>query len=63
MAGIAGVAGAVSGIQSLKFEAEYQARVLATQKDVMELQGNMALQLIQSAGVDPAVGGNINIQV
>jgi hypothetical protein len=63
MAGIAGIGGAITGIQNLKFEAEYQARVLATQKDVMELQGKMALQLIQSSGIDPAVGGNLNIQI
>lgn len=40
-----------SGIESLRLAAEYQARVLKTQQVTMNLQGELALRLIESAVV------------
>ena len=61
MAGASSIGGA-AGISSLKFQAEYQAKAAALQKDAIELQGQSAVKLIQSAGVDGS-GGQIDFSV
>ena len=58
MAGVSGVGGA-SGVQ---FEAQLAAKTAKLQKDTMEMQGDMAQKLIQSAVTNPNVGRNLNIQ-
>ncbi len=60
MTGISAVGG---GMSSAQLEAEYAVRVAALQKNAIDTAGDMALKLIQSAAVDPATGGNINLQV
>ncbi|MBI1319200.1 MAG: hypothetical protein GC168_09685 [Candidatus Hydrogenedens sp.] len=58
MAGIPSV-GATTA--ALRFQAEYSGRVAKLQLDAVEQQGDLALQLIQSASVD--TGQNLNITV
>ncbi len=59
MAEITGLS-AVSGSQ---FQAEFQARVASLQKDAAELEGELALKLIESASIDPAVGRQLDIHL
>jgi hypothetical protein len=61
MAGISAVGGA-AGISSARFAAEYQAKAVSLQKDVIDLQGQSALTLIQSAGVQ-GTGQQIDFSV
>ena len=51
------------GLAGVQLAAELQAATLSLTKDAIELEGQAALRLIQSAVVDPAVGGNLNVQV
>lgn len=60
MAGIPSVGGGVSNVQ---FQAQMAAKTVKLQKDTMEMQGDMAQKLIQSAVANPNVGRNLNIQV
>jgi hypothetical protein len=53
-------AGSMSAMQ---FEVQLQTRVLAMQKDMVDQQGDLALELIQAATIDSAVGRNVNTQV
>lgn len=57
MAGVSGITGA----QSISFGAEYQARVLSLQKDAMNMQGQMAIELINAAVVSPQSGQQLNV--
>lgn len=59
MAGVSAV-GAAGGAQ---FQAEYQVRVLKLGKDAINEQGQRALELIQSATVDPQSGQNLNVSI
>ncbi len=56
---------AVSGVgtQGAEIAAQFQARVASLTKDAVEFEGQQALQLLEAASVDPAVGGNINVRV
>lgn len=47
MADISSING-ISNLSALQFETEYQAKVAKLQKDAVNLQGQMALELIQS---------------
>ncbi|MFM1919829.1 MAG: hypothetical protein RLZZ303_1463 [Candidatus Hydrogenedentota bacterium] len=58
MAGIGAVGGITNGAQ---FVAEYGAKVARLQKDALEQQGDLALQLIQSASINPSQGIDIRI--
>jgi hypothetical protein len=61
---MASVSGIGPGIQGAQLANDYQAAVLRLQKDAVQLQGSLALQLIEAAATgDPAVGGNLNIAV
>ena len=42
---------------------EYQARVLKTQIDALKQNGDLALQLIESAIADPQVGRHLDVRV
>lgn len=59
MAGISATGG-VSGVQ---FQTEVQMQVMKLQKDTMNMQGDMALKLLESAVVPQASGQQLNIQV
>ena len=61
MDGVTAVGG-FSGIQELRFAAEYQARVAALQKDAANLQGELALKLIESAVIEPN-SGRLDVKV
>lgn len=54
---------AAGSATSAQLQTEYQARVMVMQKNAVQFQGEQALQLIQAATVDPAVGAKVNIQV
>ena len=60
MAGISGVGGATLSAQQIELQRTVQVAKL--QKDAVELQGDLALQLLQSAQVS-GTGQNLNIQV
>jgi len=59
MAGITGL----SGLSEAQFQAEFQARVASLQKDAIEREGDLALKLIESASIDPAVGQQLDIRL
>ncbi|MBI2431268.1 MAG: hypothetical protein HYV26_00125 [Candidatus Hydrogenedentes bacterium] len=44
-----------------EIQLQYQTRVLQLQQDVLNMQGNMALQLIQSAGVPQETGQQLDV--
>jgi hypothetical protein len=52
-----GSAGSAAALQT-----EFQTRVAVMQKNAVQMQGEQALQLIQAAAADPAVGSKVNIQ-
>jgi hypothetical protein len=60
MAGIAPIGGGTD-ISALSFSTEYQARVMSLQKDTVELQGKLSLQLIQAAASSGQVGQQLNV--
>jgi hypothetical protein len=52
------------GLRQAQAQVQYQARVLAKQRDVVKGLGDAALRLIQSAVVsDPAIGSHVNLTV
>ena len=59
MAGISGVGNTLSAQQ---IELQRTVQVAKLQKDAVDLQGDLALQLLQSAQVS-GTGQNLNIQV
>ena len=62
MAGISSIAALGAGLESARLATEYQALAIRRQVDALNLQGDLALQLIESAVVtDAAVGGNLNV--
>jgi hypothetical protein len=60
MAGIEPVSG-TGAANALAFATEYQARVVSLQKDAVEMQGKMSLQLIQAAVSNTQVGQQLNV--
>lgn len=50
-------------IAALRFETAYQVRAAAMQRQTQELQGDLALKLIEASAIDPAVGGNIDLLI
>ena len=60
MAGISGVGGPTLSAQQIELQRTVQVAKL--QKDAVDLQGDLALQLLQSAQVS-GTGQNLNIQV
>ena len=64
MAGISGIGSVGPGLQGVRLAAEFQAAGLRIQKQAIQLQGNLALQLIQSATVtDPHVATKLDVSV
>ncbi|MCC6489516.1 MAG: hypothetical protein IT365_13265 [Candidatus Hydrogenedentes bacterium] len=62
MAGISSISGIGAGIEAIRLETEFQALALRRQVDALNLQGDLAIQLIQSAVVtDPSVGQNLDV--
>jgi NADH dehydrogenase FAD-containing subunit len=62
MAGIASIGGS-AGTSGVQFEAELQTRVMKLQKDAVDMQGDMALKLLESAAGATSTGQQLNIQV
>lgn len=52
-----------SALASAQLEAQFTALALSMQLDVMQGIGQSAVQLIQAAAIDPAVGSVLDIQV
>ena len=62
MAGISSISGIGAGIEAVRLETEFQALALRRQVDALNLQGDLAIQLIQSAVVtDPSVGQSLDV--
>lgn len=61
MAGISAI-GSGGGIENLQIQAEYTARIAKMTQNAVDLQGNLALKLIQSTTALSA-GNNLNITV
>lgn len=57
MAAISSV-GTAGGPSATQFQAEYQAKVAKLQKDATDMQGDMAMKLIESAAVTPPRSAN-----
>ncbi len=53
MADVSSING-ISNLTNLQFETQYQAQVAKLQKDAVSMQGQMALQLIQSVASSTA---------
>ncbi|MBI2424642.1 MAG: hypothetical protein HYV27_17560 [Candidatus Hydrogenedentes bacterium] len=53
----------IGGIGAAQFQAQYQAATLKLQKDAIDLQGDLALQLIASASVPTGTGQNLDLQI
>ena len=56
------IAGAASALSSARIEASLAIIGLATQVDVMQNIGQDAVQLIQAAALDPAVGQVLDLK-
>ena len=52
-----------SALAGARLEAEFTALALSAQLNVMRDIGENAVQLIQAAAIDPAVGSVLDIQV
>lgn len=61
MAGMQAI-GAAVGVSNLQFETERAVRVAKLHKDIVNLEGNLALRLIQSAVIDPDDGRHLDVQ-
>jgi hypothetical protein len=61
MSGIEAVGGGAT-LSTSQISAEYQIRAAKLQKDAVDLAGHLAVQLIESARLDPEVGVNLNVQ-
>jgi len=62
MAGISSIAALGAGLEGARLATEYEALAIQRQVDALNLQGDLALQLIESAVVaDAAVGANLNV--
>lgn len=57
-----GISSIGAGMPAMQFETEFQTKVAVMQKNAVDQQGELMLQLIQSAGVDPQVGAALNVQ-
>lgn len=64
MAGIGPTGSVGVGIAGARIDAQLQVAAVKRVNDAAKLQGNLALQLIQSAtSADPDVGANLNVSV
>lgn len=62
MANVAAIGAASTALSRLEFETAYQAATLRQTRDAMDLQGQQAVQLIQSAALPPGdIGQNLNL--
>lgn len=59
MTGLQGVSG--GGVSRTTMQSQLQITALRQQKNMMKEQGEMAVKLIQSAKLDPAVGNHLNV--
>lgn len=64
MAGVSSIAALSAGLENARLATEIQALAIRRQVDALNLQGELAIQLIQSAVItDPAVGANLDVSV
>lgn len=61
MVGIAGLTG-MDNAAALPLKVQYQAQVAKLQKDAIDMQGDLALQLIESASTN-AVGKQLDLRI
>lgn len=61
MSGIASIGAVGAGLKALDLQNQYQVKTVQLQKNALEMQGKMAVQLIQSAV--GANGTGLDIQV
>ncbi len=60
---VSAIGGYGMGLSQAEFAAQYQITVMKKQLDLMQEMGDLALQLIRSASVDPDIGTQLNIRV
>lgn len=63
MAGISAISGIASGLSAARISTELQVAAIGRAKDALELQGESAIKLIESAVIDSAVGQNIDVRI
>ncbi len=63
MTGISSIEAAAGSVSSLQFQTELTARVASMQKDAVDMQGDMAMKLIEAASTTPQVGSQLNITI
>lgn len=61
MAGISTLGGVSAGLQTSQINSQYQVLALKKQLDAAKQIGDSAVQLIQSASIDPSVGKHVNL--
>lgn len=62
MAGASSIAALGASLKSARLATEFQALAIRRQVDALNLQGDLAIQLIQSAVItDPSVGTNLDV--
>lgn len=61
---MAGIAGTGSVASTAQIQTQFQVSAVKRLNDATKLEGDLALQLINSAvSADPAVGSNLNVKV
>lgn len=60
MAGISAIGG--GGVSNLQFQAQRAAQVVNLQKQALDQQGELALQLLESVA-NSGVGTNLNVRI
>jgi hypothetical protein len=64
MAGVSSIAALSAGLESARLATEFQALAIRRQVDALNLEGGLAIQLIQAAVItDAAVGSNLDVSV
>ena len=63
MAGLSGISSVGPGLTGVRIATELQVAAVSRTKDALEFQGEAALQLIESASIDPDVGQNLDLRV
>ncbi len=58
---ISSIAAQSQAMSAAQLQLEFATRVAGMQKEFIEDQGELALQLIQAANIDPMVGQNLDV--
>ncbi len=50
-------------MSNVELAAVYDAKVVSLQKDMINMQGDMALKLLDAVAIDPAVGSHLDMRI